>query len=342
MLKNIGSNEIKNNIEIRDKFDNASFKELNIQCNIYKGNFYLDTFNYFPITESYNTFLELFQRDKFQNNNHFFSENFFNNFEKNISNFKEIKDVYLLGTNAANNYFSNLLNFLPRLFFNNDKNIRIAIHRNSSLKFRKFIELIVKNLNKKCSFFYLDDNFYFFTNSKMPQFLNLVDSVKILKKFILPDNKKILDRKIYVTREDAHYRKIVNESDIIPILRSKGYKVINPQLYDIDEQINIFNNADTIISPHGSNLSNIIFCKPDTEIFEIGPSFNNEYENYFENKYKYLAELNNLKYKRILTDTVKVEQHSELANKYINKNVLEKSNYYKNLIVKVKDFKNMS
>ena len=62
-------------------------------------------------------------------------------------------------------------------------------------------------------------------------------------------------------------------------LRQKGYKVINPQLYEIEEQIRIFSQADKIIAPHGSNLSNIIFCKPETEIYEIGPNFNYDYES---------------------------------------------------------------
>ena len=137
-------------------------------------------------------------------------------------------------------------------------------------------------------------------------------------------------------REDSSYRKIINEADIVPILRSKGYKVINPQLYNIDEQIKIFSQADKIISPHGSNLSNIIFCKPGTEVYEIGPTFKNEYEKVFENRYMYLAKINNIRYTRFLADTVPVDKHSDLAKKYINKNTLDNSSYYKNLIVKVK------
>ena len=55
-------------------------------------------------------------------------------------------------------------------------------------------------------------------------------------------------------------------------MRSKGYKVINPQLYRIDQQIRLFAEADKIIAPYGSNLANIIFCKPGAKIFEIGPN----------------------------------------------------------------------
>ena len=194
----------------------------------------------------------------------------------------------------------------------------------------------LKSLNVDFTFVFLDDDFYHFTDSDFPQFLNINDSIKILKKFINPKENKEISKKIYVTREDSNYRKIINEGDVVTLLREKGYKVINPQLYEIDEQIEIFANAEKIISPHGSNLANIIFCKPGTEIVEIAPFFR-ENEKIFDNKYANLCHINSLKHNRILSDSVDVEKHSILAKKYIHPNVLSQSNYYKNLIVKIQD-----
>ena len=230
---------------------------------------------------------------------------------------------------------------MPRIFFIKNKKIQIAIHRNSSTKFREFIKFILDKKNIEFSYVYLDDGFYKFINCEIPQFFNLKKSIRVLKSLLLPSDSGNVDKKIYLTREDSSYRKIINESDIIPILRAKGYKVINPQLYSIQEQIRIFSQADKIIGPHGSNLSNIIFSKPGTEIYEIGPEFKSDYEKVFENRYKDLAIINNLKYFRFLSDTVPVENHSNLATKYINKKILNNSNYYKNLIVKVKDINNI-
>ena len=58
----------------------------------------------------------------------------------------------------------------------------------------------------------------------------------------------------------------------------------------------------------------------------------------------YVADLNdnNLKFKQIKVDSIDVSNHSKLAEKYINKKFLDNSNYYKNLIVKVRDFKDFS
>ena len=295
-----------------DLFVNAKFKDLPIICNIFKGNFFSDSFYYFPISENNETFSSLYTRD-FNNVSHFYSKNFFDN-------------VYLLGSNSGNNYYSNLLQFLPRIFFNKKSNIKLAIHRNSSNKYRRFIESILKSLNIEFTFVFLDDNFYSFKDSEFPQFINLNSSIQILKKFLNPNTNVEYSKKIYVTREDSNYRKVINEADVVTILRDKGYKVINPQLYEIEEQIEIFSNAEKIIAPHGSNLANIIFCNPGTEIFEISPS----------------SMINNLKHYKILSDTIDVENHSSLAKKYIHQNVLIQSNYYKNLIVKIQDLKEIS
>ncbi len=337
MITDINSNKIKSDNSLSNLFSNASFSNLSIKCNILKGNFFSDSFYYFPITENNETFTSLFRRD-LNNISHFYSQKFFDNFKDNKNKLKNFKELYILGSNAGNNYYSNLLQFLPRIFFNKKTNIKLAIHRNSSKKYRNFIGSILKSLNIEFTLVFLDDDFYHFLDSEFPQFLGINDSIEILKKFINPKTNVEINKKIYVTREDSSYRKILNEGDVITILRERGYKVINPQLYEIDEQIEIFKNAEKIIAPHGSNLANIIFCKPGTEIIEITPSFN-ENEKILRDRYLNLCLINNLKHNKIISDTVDVEKHSNLSKKYIHNNVLSQSNYYKNLIVKIQELR---
>lgn len=340
MIIDLNSNKIKNDKSLSSLFFNANFSNLSINCNILKSSFYSDSFYYFPITENNETFSSLFNRD-LNNISHFYSKIFFDNFKSNKNSLKNFKEVFILGSNAGNNYYSNLLQFLPRIFFNKKTNLKIAIHRNSSNKYRKFIGSILKSLNVEFTFLFLDDDFYHFINSDFPQFLSLNDSIKILKKFINPKTGIEISKKIYVTREDSNYRKVINEGDVVTLLREKGYRVINPQLYEIEEQIEIFSNAEKIIAPHGSNLANIIFCKPGTEIFEITPSFRDN-EKILEDRYLNLCLINNLNHKKIVSDTVDVENHSTLAKKYIHKNVLSQSNYYKNLIIKIQELSNIT
>ncbi len=340
MLLDTNIDKIKSDKSINNLFVNANFNNLSINCNILKTNFFLDSFYFFPISSNNETFSPLYTRNS-SNLSHFFTQKFYNNFVENKNSLKSLKKIFILGSNPGNNYYSNLLEFLPRIFFNKNKNIRLAIHRNSSNKYRKFIKSICQSLNIEFSFVFLDDDFYYFQDSEFPQFMNLNDSIKILKQFINPKVNPESSKKIYVTREDSDYRKIINEGDVINLLRQKGYKVINPQLYKIDEQIEIFSNANKIITPHGSNLANIIFCKTGTEIIEISPAFL-ENEKIFENRYSHLSKINNLKHSKIFSDTIDVKNHSVLAKKYIHPNVLSQSNYYKNLIVKIKDIDEVS
>ena len=51
MIIDINSNKIKNDKRLSNLFVNANFSNLSINCNILKGNFFSDSFYYFPITE---------------------------------------------------------------------------------------------------------------------------------------------------------------------------------------------------------------------------------------------------------------------------------------------------
>ena len=182
MIVDINSTKIKNDKSLSNLFFNANFSNLSINCNILKGNFFSDSFYYFPITENNETFSSLFNRD-LNNTSHFYSQKFFDNFKENKNSLKNFKDIYILGSNAGNNYYSNLLHFLPRIFFNKKTNLKLAIHRNSSNKYRNFIESILKSLNIEFTFVFLDDDFYYFIDSDFPQFLNINASIEILKNF---------------------------------------------------------------------------------------------------------------------------------------------------------------
>jgi len=184
MLVDINSITIKSDKHLSNLFVNAKFSNLSVNCNILKGNFFSDSFHYFPITDNNETFSSLFTRDV-NNTSHFYSQKFFDNFKDNKNSLKKFTELYVLGSNSGNNYYSNLLQFLPRIFFNKKTNLKLAIHRNSSNKYRNFIGSILKSLNVEFTFVFLDDDFYNFLDSEFPQFLTTNDSIKILKCYYL-------------------------------------------------------------------------------------------------------------------------------------------------------------
>ena len=329
--------EIINDRDLNSKFTFSKNNQLNINCNILSTDFYLDSHNYFPITSDLYSFPEIFSWGDFNKYQNFYSKNFAQNFEKNYKDFKNYKDIFILGSSSNDNYYRNLITFLPRFFFNEKKNIKLCLHRNSSNKFRSFLKDLAKKLNINMQFVYLDDGFYKFQNSFMPEFFKKQNSYKILNSL---KNQNIRNEKIYITRQNCSYRNIINETDIINELKKLDYRVVNPNDFNIFEQIDLFSNASIVVGATGSALANLVFCNPATKVFEISPKYKYEYENSFKLRYSNIAASLNLEYYRINADEVNIETTDKKIKKIISPVIIKKSNYYKNLIVKVNDILN--
>lgn len=79
-------------------------------------------------------------------------------------------------------------------------------------------------------------------------------------------------RYIYVSRNDSKWRRLLNESQLIEILRIRGFEVIIPGDFSITEQVAMFRNAEVIIGPHGMGMANSIFSEKLKLIVEIMPT----------------------------------------------------------------------
>jgi capsular polysaccharide biosynthesis protein len=95
------------------------------------------------------------------------------------------------------------------------------------------------------------------------QFLRNVflDKVKI--------RKESKYKRIYISREDATHRKVLNEDEVFSILKKYGFKLIKLSTLSFEEKIKLFHCAEVIVSPHGAGLTNLIFCNPGTKIVEM-------------------------------------------------------------------------
>ena len=318
------------------------FNEKKIKCRILKDNFFLDSFNFFPITEDYYSFKSFFSWEDKSKYKHFYLQDFIENFKKEKNTFKKINKAFVLGSSATNNYYRNMLTFIPRIFFITGREIDIVIHRNSSNKFRDFIRQILSGFKIKVSkFIYLDDNFYNFNDSRIPQFFNFKGSISLLRQAFLTD-KNLEDNKkyerIYITRKNCNYRNLINEGEIIQKIKKDGFTIIDNDKISILKQIKIFSMAKVIISPTGSALVNTIFCNPGTKILEITPRYQHEYENKIKNRYSKISSYLKLNYHSIQADSVQNKLIDKNLHKYISKVFLTESNYYKDLLIKENDF----
>ena len=331
--------DIEDTSDIKSKFLSVGNKNLNINCNILIDDFYLDSFNYFPISTDFNSFFDLFKWGENNKYQKFYTKNFSDNFKNNISNFKTLSNVFVLGSSSVDNYYRNMLTFLPRLFFINSKKIKIVLHRSSSNKFRNFIKSLCQNMDIDVQFVFLDNNFYKFTSSQIPQFLPKADSIKILNTLKFKSLRK--KEKIYLCRQNCVNRNLINETDIIHELRKFDFRIVDLNNLSILEQIQLFSNAEVVVSPTGSSLMNIAFCQAGTKIYEISPRYNDKYEDYFKFRYRKISQYLNLEYIRVDADPVKIDKVDKKFERLIHSQALSKSNYYKNLLLKVDVVKKM-
>ena len=87
--------------------------------------------------------------------------------------------------------------------------------------------------------------------------------------------------KIYISRSKGYKRTLVNDRSVIPLMEKRGYKVVFCEELSIQDQINIFNRADTVVSIHGAGLTNMLFMNPGSKVLEIRNGLGNHMNNCF-------------------------------------------------------------
>lgn len=97
--------------------------------------------------------------------------------------------------------------------------------------------------------------------------------------------------RIYISREDASWRKVINEDEVMSVLSKRGFKKIVLGSLTVQEQIDIFSSAEVITGANGAGLTNILFCEPGTKIIQLFTSTSDEFlkiSNYLGLDYYFL------------------------------------------------------
>ncbi len=112
-------------------------------------------------------------------------------------------------------------------------------------------------------------------------------------------------KKIYLSRSRSHLlegnavdgsrrRQILNEQDLSKELLKEGIETIFLEDYPLYKKIQIFNEADTIISPNSGGLTFTLFSNPNTSIIEINTNHPHQISRQYEDQCRFF----NVKYKR--------------------------------------------
>lgn len=97
------------------------------------------------------------------------------------------------------------------------------------------------------------------------------------KKLLKNDSAKY----IYASRSKAKRRKIINELEIIDVLKEFNFEILHFEDYNFWDQINIANSAKILISQHGASLTNMLFMNENSSIFELKASNDRSNHCYF-------------------------------------------------------------
>ncbi|WP_293259368.1 tetratricopeptide repeat protein [Microcoleus sp. PH2017_21_RUC_O_A] len=83
------------------------------------------------------------------------------------------------------------------------------------------------------------------------------------------ESKNTHPERLYISRSKCSYRRVINEEQVIDFLSGFGFVPVLLESMTLNEQIALFAGAKVIVAPHGSGLTNIIFCSPGTKVIEL-------------------------------------------------------------------------
>ncbi|NML64374.1 glycosyltransferase family 61 protein [Hymenobacter sp. RP-2-7] len=94
--------------------------------------------------------------------------------------------------------------------------------------------------------------------------------------------------RLYISRRGR--RRISNEDALVRMLLTYGFTVVEDRPRSLAEQLTLYHGASFILGPHGASFTNIIWCRPGTQLFEIfSPGYAPDY-------FHYLAQLRGVRY----------------------------------------------
>lgn len=106
-------------------------------------------------------------------------------------------------------------------------------------------------------------------------------AIDFLRQTFLPlsnQNTANYPERIYISRAKAKHRQVLNETEVMQVLNPYGFVKIELETLSFSQQVTLFARAKVIIAPHGSGLTNILFCSIEVIVIElVSPHYNRHY-----------------------------------------------------------------
>ncbi|RFZ95600.1 glycosyltransferase family 61 protein [Mucilaginibacter conchicola] len=90
------------------------------------------------------------------------------------------------------------------------------------------------------------------------------------KRFVPPPDCSVdKKRRIYISRSKSSQRFVLNEDEVISLLKRFDFEIIHYEDLNIHEQIKLTCQANMLVSIHGAGLANAIFMSDDSAVLEF-------------------------------------------------------------------------
>ncbi len=207
------------------------------------------------------------------------------------SNIQEVPGYSMIWHQVTNNYYHTLIDNLPRFYLTslhdiiqqNDVEIKLIHTRNifdmEMFYLKKFMKPNIKVnpihnhqdfLNKPKLFHLEKIVISTFLNHNFSGFLPSQYRKDIFDKF-LPQKPRVNKKKIFISRKEAYNkRNIVNEAELLEVLYKFGFEKYTLEKMPLTEQIELFYNAEAVVSAHGAGLTNMVFSE-NLKVLELFP-----------------------------------------------------------------------
>ena len=225
--------------------------------------------------------------------------------------FDILPKIYIIKKKFNLNYFNYF--YLPKIKFEYQrKTLNFLKIPSRKILSSKSIKHFYTNEIVICEHPYFKNKKWWSNYEKIPDWI-VSENLKNFKKKRKAKNK--YSKKIYIDRSDTSHphNQVANIKEIYGILKKYNFKIIKLAKISFNEQINIFNNANLILAPHGAGLKNLIYCKKKTVIIEL------KEKNFTRNRlYNHLSKICELKH-------FEISSKKYVNNKmYIDRNIILK------------------
>lgn len=180
-----------------------------------------------------------------------------------------------------NDYYHRIIDNLPRLYHLHQPEYReieeIKVVCSDLTEIEEFF--LPKLLPENAKLFLVDrKKNYLIENLIYPSFLTKINAAYLPAEYlnffsqrVCPQLSRTGSKRIYISRSKARMRRLTNEEELLEALERYNFQQYFLEEMTIEEQIDLFSEAEIVLGPHGAGFANVLFSK-NVHIIELFPS----------------------------------------------------------------------